>query len=606
MTRLIVTNSALAYPRVPAEVLRPGDAILPLVERFEDALFMPGAWSGELSSLFPEFSLRTRALGHSLGALLPGWFGRARAEWGHSPWDCYADHFVKFSLGPALCNLRLAERAAQERPAEVLAWELPADPGWWTGRQMVAEVAAVIAARCGARLTTVGSRSRRVARDLAAPVIPLVHALRLLTGYERLPRGAPPDRADVLFAILGPTLVPLYDRIGARLQREHALGVIGVDLPAGPPGGTIAAGELPRYRLHDLLEPAMVREARAVALTGPQAVAALVRELEDFAPLAQLPEPLRAVLARRLHASVTRELSLGVLHARLWQRALDAIRPAAVVSFVAYNELMAPLVLQARHRGIPTLCLQHGISGPLFRAEALLPYDDLVVFGAYAREMLTPLARPDAVFTVTGHSVYDELAQGDVVPAPRAEILSGREYLVLVTTQPIETNLRAYEPRWWLELLAEACVALDARMVIKPHPREDAARYQPLVERWPEHVSLIPHGAHELSALIAAADVLVTRFSTTVFEAALLDRPAMTVNLAGGEDQYPFAAEGAALGVYAEEEMLPTLRRLLLDPSVRAELARSRQEFLDRHVGPRDGRATERLAALIAGRARGC
>lgn len=605
MRRLIVTNSALAYPRVPDEVMRPGDVVLPLVERFEDALFMPGAFSDELPPLFPEFNLRTRALGRSLGSLLPEWLGRARPEWGHSAWDACADYFVKFALGPVLGNLILAERAAQERPAEVLAWELPDDPGWWTGRQMVVEIAEVIATRCGARLTTVSSRSRRVARDLLAPLIPPVQATRLLGGYGHLPRGDPPDRADVLFAILGPTLVPLFDRIGVRLQSEHGLRVAGVDLPAGPPGEAITPGDLQRYRLHNLLEPAMMREAQAVAMAGPHAVAEVLRALAEFAPLTHVPRELRAVLTRRLHASLTRDLSLGVLHARLWQRALDALRPAAVVGFVHYNELMAPLVLQARHRGIPTLYLQHGICGPLFRAEALLPYDDLVVFGEYARVMLAPLAQPDADFTLTGHSVYDDLTAGPTAGMLREQLLGQRRHLVLVTTQPIEINLRAYERRWWLEVLAEACVALDARMAIKPHPREDPGLYESLAERWPAHVSLIPHGAHELSALIGAADVLVTRFSTTVFEAALLDRPAMTVNLAGGEDQYPFAAEGAALGVYAEEQLLPTLRRLLRDATARARLARSRRQFLDRHIGPRDGRATERIAALIAERARG-
>lgn len=603
MQRLIVTNSAMAYPRVPAEVLQPGDVILPLVERFEDALFMPGPWSDELSPLFPDLNLHTRALGRSLGALFPDWVTQPRTGWGHSAWDAYADHFVKFSLGPLLCNLRLAQRAAAESPGDILAWELPADPGWWTGRQMVAEVAALIATRCGAPLTTVANPVRRMARDLLAPVLPLVQVLRLLSRYSRLPRGAPLERADVLFAILGPTLVPLYDRIGARLQAEHGLRVIGVDLPAGPPGGEIAPGELPRYHLHQLLDRPMLDEARAAALAGPHAATTAIRDLPDFAPLAHVPAELRPVLARRIHFSVTREISLGILHARLWERILDAVRPSVVVSFVHYNELMAPLVLQARHRGLPTLCLQHGITGPLFRAEALLPYDDLVIFGEYAREMLAPLARTDARFTVTGHSLYDDLVGQSVSPAPRDHILDGRSHLVVVTTQPIEVNLRAYERRWWLELLAEACATLDARMAIKPHPREDPALYRPLVENSPEHVILIPHGAYELSALIAAADVLVTRFSTTVFEAALLGRPVMTVNLGGGADQYPFAAEGAAVGVYTEEDLLPTLRRLLTDPAARTALDRTRQQFLDRHVGPRDGRATERIAALIAERA---
>jgi len=250
------------------------------------------------------------------------------------------------------------------------------------------------------------------------------------------------------------------------------------------------------------------------------------------------------------------------------------------------------------------MCAQHGIWGPLFHAAALLPYDEVLVFGEYAGEMLQPLAGPETVLTATGHSLYDTLSNAPPPAAPRGQLLDGRSYLVLVTTQPIETSQRAYERRWWLEVLAEACRELDARVLIKPHPREEDLRpYRDIARRWPEHVRVVEHGEFDLSALIVASDVLITRFSTTAIEAALMETPVMTVNLAAGLDQYPFAEEGAAVGVYAEEQMLPTLRRLLTDAELQAQLKDDQRAFLDRHLGVRDGRATERIATRIAARA---
>ncbi len=605
MHRLIVTNSALAHPRVPDSVLRPGDEVLPLVERFEEALFMPGAYYDELRTLFPAFNFDVRDISRSLGALLPDRLGDTVPEWGHSAWEVYADRFAKFGLGPLLCNLRVAQAAVGARPTEVLAWEAVDDPGWWTGRQMVAEIASVIARDCGATLHKTGSALREAARDLAAPALPLAQALSELRRYRRAGPLALPPQADVVFPILAPTLVPLYDLIGTRLQDDHGLSVIGVDLPHGGPPRTIAPGKLPRFLLRDLVEPWMIRRGMMEAAAGPWAARDLARELRQMEPFAAMPRDVWGVLTRRVHVAITRDLTLCALYVRLWERALDLVRPRVLVSFNTYNELMAPGVLQSRHRGVPTMCAQHGIWGPLFRAAALLPYDEVLVFGDYARDMLEPLADPETLFTATGHSLYDTLSDAPPAPAPREELLDGRRHLVLVTTQPIEMSQRAYEQRWWLEVLAEACRALDARVLIKPHPREEElGPYREVAQRRPEHVRLVEHGEFDLSALIAASDLLVTRFSTTAIEAALMETPVMTVNLAAGLDQYPFAEEGAAVGVYAEEELLPTLRRLLTDEELRAELTRSQKAFLERHLGVRDGRATERIAARIAARAR--
>jgi len=356
--------------------------------------------------------------------------------------------------------------------------------------------------------------------------------------------------------------------------------------------------------LRDLVEPWMIRRGMAEAAAGPWAARDFARELRRIEPFAEMPTEAWGVVTRRLHVTVTRELTLCTLYARLWECALDLIRPSVLVSFNTYNELLAPGVLQSRHRGVPTICAQHGIWGPLFHAAALLPYDEVLVFGKYAREMLEPLARRETVFNTTGHSLYDTLSDAPPPAAPRERLLDGRRYLVLVTTQPIEMAQRACERRWWLAVLAEACRELDARVLIKPHPREEELQpYRDVARQWPEHVRVVEHGEFELSSLIVAADVLITRFSTTAIEAALMHTPVMTVNLAAGLDQYPFAQEGAALGVYAEEDLAPTLRRLLTDEALRAELTRTQEVFLDRHLGVRDGRATERIAARIAARA---
>ncbi len=604
MKRIIVANSALAYPPPPESVLQPGDAVLPLVERFEDALFMslPGY---ELQERFPEWNLEVRALARSLGDLLPEWVTRPVPAWGHSAWDTAVDHFVKYSLGPILCNAELARQAARNEPDEVVAWELPHRAGWWSGRELVADVAHAIAAESGAHLELRTASWRRAVRDLVQPGLSLAHGI----GYFRRARSAPgpePTECDVLIAITGPTVVPLFDRVARRLQDEHDLRVQGIDVPIEGPGAMIREGELPRASLHALLDGGLLRRGAMDAVAGARTTGGLSRALAGFEPLRDLPAPLRSALVRRLRATLARTVPECLLHARLWERALDAARPSVFAGYNAYGVPLAPGVLQARHRGIPAVMLQHGMFGTYFKAGALLPYDELMVLGPYAREVLAPLASRHTSFFETGHSQFDDLCQepelGREAAALRKELLKEHKHLVLATTQPIEVRLRENESRWWLELLGEACRGEQALLAIKPHPDENAmlVHYREIAERMPDTVRVIRHGEVPLRLLIAACDLLATRFSTTAVEAALLSTPVMTVNLGGGADRYPYVDEGAAEGVYSPQEMYPTLHRLLSEPQARRGLIAGQRRFLDRHLGFRDGRATERIASRIA------
>jgi UDP-N-acetylglucosamine:LPS N-acetylglucosamine transferase len=86
--------------------------------------------------------------------------------------------------------------------------------------------------------------------------------------------------------------------------------------------------------------------------------------------------------------------------------------------------------------------------------------------------------------------------------------------------------------------------------------------------------------------LLARARVLVTQFSTAAFEALAAGIPVVTVNLSPEPDVYPFAAEGAALGVYQAEEMLPQLQRALSHQPTRERLRETGRQFYARHMGP--------------------
>ncbi len=600
MNRLIVTNSALAYPPPPPSVAGPDDVVLPLVETFEEALFMPSPFYEELYDEVPDLNRRARALAREMSALLPAAVAEPRPEWGHSAWEVFADSFVKFSLGPVMVNSLLAERAVASKPQEVIAWEEPGHASWWSGRQMVAEIAGDIARASDARLRLRSGSLRRTAMKVTrAPATCAQARLRFLKRLRR-PQDMAREHFDVVFAIVSATLTPIFEKVREALEREHDLRVLGVEVPLRGSAVGIGGRLLPHTNLHAYSTPGMIARANLEVCSSWRWQAHFKRALSGFEELAGLPPGARAVLLRRMHNALIRDLPAAMYHSRLWRRFLDIVQPRAVVSFNSYNPMLAPSILQAKARGIPTLDCQHGICGPLFLAGTLLPYDDVLVFGEYSRDMLRRIASPGTSFSITGHSPYDYRTLAvEVGSKTRAN-----NPVVLATTQPIEKRLRLTEPCFWLEALADACEKLGAKLVIKAHPQEtDLELYRALARARPDVVTFVAHGERPLEELIAECEVLATRFSTTAMEANLAGKLVLTVNVGGGPEQYPYAEEGAALAARSCEGILPALRALLTDEATQQRLQASRQRFVDRHVGPLDGKATERIAAIIAGRA---
>ncbi|HUS79839.1 MAG TPA: hypothetical protein VM283_01145, partial [Armatimonadota bacterium] len=450
MNRLVVTNSALSYPAPPQEIMAGEREVLPLVERFEEALFMPSEWYEGIAEQVPELNRRARACAANLAAILPPAVSAVRPRWGHSPWDVFAATFVKFSLGPLLVNQRLLERAVEAGPEEVVAWDEPGRGSWWAGQQSVHEFAAAIASATGARLRLRHGPLRRAARRLAAPLLPATQVLGYFVERMLTLPARPVAPCDVIFAVVGPTLAPLFERIGTALVDDHGLRVLGVEVPLNPGETGLLRGDLPHTNIYAHTRGRVVARGMTQLLAAPWWQHYFASRLSRWPELAELSPRSKALLARRMHGTLTEGIPVAIYHSRLWQDLLDATRPAAVVSFNSYSQAVGPGVLQANHRGLATICCQHGIWGPYLRAATLLPYDDVCVFGEYAREMLSEIATGDTTFHITGHALYDYRAGQE---QPRAA--SDAQPMVLVTTQPIGGQLRQGERGWWVEALAE-------------------------------------------------------------------------------------------------------------------------------------------------------
>ncbi len=185
------------------------------------------------------------------------------------------------------------------------------------------------------------------------------------------------------------------------------------------------------------------------------------------------------------------------------------------------------LTLVAANRGIPSICLQHGVLGG---DEAYIPaFASLVgVFGNYERDWYVRMGMPEDRIAITGHPRFD-----DIFTQPH---MSRTEFHQKFDLDPGKTTIfLATQPNFpslWDGLLKILAEKSHLQIVIKPHPLESTKSknqefikvYEKYAARYPS-VKLIPQRDLNINDFLANADVVVTNLSTASIEAMLFDKP---------------------------------------------------------------------------------
>jgi hypothetical protein len=595
-------------PGLPDRATAPGEIVHGL----------EGLLEGVYSRLPEHQDLRTRisALNHEALALAAAYAAALPPEL-QEFWAAYSGWFAMYSVGPLLANREVWQGVlAAGQPARLRVVENWRAEGWWSGRALLWPALADDLAAAGVPATL---SPPALLQNLRCRLLGLAagHYCRVALDDERRARlraladpltTEPPAPADLLWLSVGASSADLMMRLQGPLRDQYGLQSANIDFDYFGSREACRRHGLPAHDIRQFLQTGDWAQAQRWAQAAPQWWAHFQRHQADLPPADRLTPTMRAALAERLRLVLQRDAAPWLLRDLAGRRALDAIRPRAVVAFHVYGPPIAPLVIEARRRGLPQVCLQHGVIAPRYLTLPCLPFDEKLVFGSYPAQIMEQAKPPGMQVTVTGHCLYDDLDQQPPDISPEvAKLREGVAGLVVLCTQ---FNEEAYytRDRWWLAGVADACRELGVRLALKLHPsdsRRNVRLYEQVLRPGDDRVLLIPHGQHPLTELLAACDIMVTRDSTVVFEANLLGKPALTVNLSRWDEELPYAATGGALGVYLYEEIKPALAALLTDSPQRQALANSRAVFLEAYVGPRDGRATERICAALAVRARG-
>ena len=291
-------------------------------------------------------------------------------------------------------------------------------------------------------------------------------------------------------------------------------------------------------------------------------------------------------------------------------------REAPHVIFL-YNET-GPLGLcvlaAAAEQNIPVIAIQHGILSEKhldYRFEPSKRLDDTacpiptktLVNGVFFKNILEKKGRyPLGSVVATGHPKYDGIKIA-------REAFSRQESLKNLGLDPTKkTVLFAAQGFSLLERTTTAAALFkamklfpDAQVAIRLHPGEPSGAVYEKVAADLGYSSFAvakPSLAMSLFEALNLCDVLVTINSTVVMEAALFGKPAITLNLSGAPDLFPFAKEGIAIGTYSEKQLEKALRSALYERPFVARFNRGAAKLLNARFA-NVGTAYKKVAAIL-------
>ena len=334
------------------------------------------------------------------------------------------------------------------------------------------------------------------------------------------------------------------------------------------------------------------------------------------------------VIAPRISQAVFSSLPTGL---RLFEEMKNAIRkerPGVAVLNGETTITGRALVAACRTENVPTVGLQHGCVSvmPSMHASYYHASPDCVnhesarhnlgcpiptrtaVLGEYFKQLLINRMHypPDAV-VVTGSPRYDVLVRRDLYDKEHLRKQLGLEadkLTILLATAGATMKSDFQPPHNNRVHLAAVLDCLDqlneAQVIVKLHPLDDTSLYGTQLERAKNHPAVRVVKDEDILALLSVSDILIARYSGTIIEAAVFDKPSINLNLLETPDNIEFVAEGGALGITDRDKLLEGIRALM-DPNSQASrgLRDNRAEFIRQWVHTIDGKAAARLVEVV-------
>lgn len=376
------------------------------------------------------------------------------------------------------------------------------------------------------------------------------------------------------------TLLPIYRALAAR---EHVDQLYVAVRP--PVGRALAQAGVASYDLYRGSSPEIRRADQHTA----QILAALEARLAHWWQSGKLAGWLP--LGPELRAQVATEVTRSMIRARWlavrFRHILAQFQPTCVVVSTDFSTDARTLELLAQQRGIQTVSIQHGLFYETIRPAYFLA-DYICVWGAYHAEFINLPQHSKQEVIVTGSPKHDELVQ----QYSQSVSPSGRPQIMYVST-PITISPGLSSETYFLtlnEIIKAANEMPEYDFVIKLHPSESGELARQFCAQKSKLGNVRITKVEDAYKLIHQSSVVIVVSSTIGYEALLMHRPVLILNLTRETDWLPFAREGHALGVYEINKLKAVLYQVLSESNGTPSLKR---------YWLADGRALQRCLSLL-------
>jgi len=297
------------------------------------------------------------------------------------------------------------------------------------------------------------------------------------------------------------------------------------------------------------------------------------------------------------------------------KKIIETERPSVILMHDEYGALQMSLINAAKQVGIPTISIQHGII-----YEELMPYfhlpehisgknaelnfplpDRMCVWSKKVEEYLLKFGNfPGTIPVVTGdpkldylpsvikNFSYQKITDEMKIPKNKKVILFATENLPNMIEKELVTNT----------ILNEIKNLSDIHLIIKMHPNEDdVSFYRKKIDMLKlSNFSIVKDV--NLYETLFISDVVVLTYSTVGYEAMLMGKPVISLNLLGLHDDASLIRKELAFVVKKKEDFLTTIKNCL-DPKFIEEHVKNAELFAEQELGKADGKAADRIVKSI-------
>ncbi|MFH1282279.1 MAG: CDP-glycerol glycerophosphotransferase family protein [bacterium] len=262
------------------------------------------------------------------------------------------------------------------------------------------------------------------------------------------------------------------------------------------------------------------------------------------------------------------------------------------------------LIESARKLGVKTMNIQNSFISGLKDLEPI--YADFVACdGNKSKSILMRHGAGEERIFVTGQPRFDFI-QGKDQLYDRSEILNKlsinkNKKVITIATQPVTVYLRQKDINDVCRVAFMAARYIpDSQIIIKLHPNDYNESKYLRIAKEAGNADITFVKKINIWELLFISDLVITFFSTVGYEAIVMDKDLIQIDLKNAKsDIIDYTENGAAIGVYLVEDLKKAINSVLMDAAVRERLKAGRREYLLNNVFGLDGLAASRVVEAI-------